>query len=130
MKTNLISTAVLIILFCAGCDQQDEPQVDLSAPVIEIIEPQLNDSFTAGQSVRVLVRIEENQELHDYSMIIRNEDLSHNQTLAGGHLHTTRHIIDELVALPDLNDQLYTITVKASDHNGNLGAAQIELYVP
>ncbi|MEL6969688.1 MAG: DUF4625 domain-containing protein [Bacteroidota bacterium] len=130
MKVLPALSVIVLILLAAACQKEDAPQVDLSAPVIDIVEPLNEQQLTSGQQVRLLVRIEENQELHDYSVIVRNEDRSFNQTLAGGHLHTTAHLIDQYFDLPELTQQTYTITVKAADHNGNFAAEQVVLYVP
>ncbi len=130
MRTSTWGYLPLLLFFLASCEKEEVPRVDLSAPVIDIISPSTSNSYAAGQEMHILVYIEENQELHDYSMIIRNQDLSFNKTLAGGHLHATEHTIDQYIFLPELADQLYTITVKASDHNGNLGAATVEISVP
>lgn len=121
---------LLLALLTAGCQKDTAVQVDLSAPVIDIVEPLPGAEMSPGKEVRIFINIEENQELHDYSVVIRNADLTFNKTIAGGHLHARQHQIDELFLVPEFTNQVYTITVKASDHNDNLGAKQIELFVP
>jgi hypothetical protein len=120
---------LLMTLVLADCQKEEGPQVDVSPPLIDIVAPTNITSYLAGSSLQLVVDIEENQELHEFSVVLRNADRTYAQTLAGGHLHATTYRIEETFVLPDLADQVYTLTVKASDHNDNLASASVELVV-
>lgn len=119
----------LLALVLANCQKEEGPQVDVLPPVIEIVAPTNITSYVAGSMLQLVVDIEENQELHEFSVVLRNEDRTYAQTLAGGHLHATTYRIEETFTLPDLADQVYTLTVKASDHNDNLATVSVALVV-
>jgi hypothetical protein len=121
----LLLTAFLV----ADCQKEEGPQLDTLPPLIDIVAPTNITSYLAGSSLQLVVDIEENQELHEFSVVLRNADRTYAQTLAGGHLHTTTYRIEETFTLPDLTDQVYTLTVKASDHNDNLASTSVALVV-
>ncbi|WP_020536861.1 hypothetical protein [Lewinella cohaerens] len=130
MKNHYNFYVLLVIaLMLANCQKEEGPQVDVSPPLIDIVEPTNVTNYVAGSNLELIVNIDENQELHEFSVVLRNADRTYAQTLAGGHLHATTYRIEETFTLPDLADQVYTLTVKASDHNENLASASVELVV-
>lgn len=125
MRTLLLLSLSLMIL---ACDSENQPQVDLQAPIIEILTDVANATIPSNRPIPVEVYIQENQSLHHYSIILRSADRSLIEVLASGHLHETDfHFIDTL-HLPN-QVQEYSLTVKASDHNDNQAHQQIRWWV-
>lgn len=131
MKCVYLSSMVAIMLVMLwGCQKENEPQFDLAAPSINIVQPIADENYSAGQEVLLYVEFSENQELHDYSIVIRNADRSFTKTIVEGHSHNRIYVVDTNFVLPENHNQTYTITVKATDHNENLASEQILLFVP
>ena len=130
MKNHYNFFVLLLLAFVlADCQKEEGPQVDVAPPLIDIVAPANEVSYQAGSTLQLVVDIEENQELHEYSVVLRNEDRTYAQTLAGGHLHATTYRIEATFTLPEVADQVYTLTVKASDHNDNLATVSVALVV-
>jgi len=119
---------LLMFTFSMACQKDDAPQVDTAAPVITIVSPTDGHSITPGSALRVVVDVQENQELHEYNVVIRNADRSYARTLTEGHLHATAFTIEADWTVPDMPGDTFTITVKASDHNGNQGMAKVAVF--
>lgn len=130
MTYTIRTTFLLAILALAAtaCQKDDAPQVDTAAPVINIVAPSDGHSITPGSALRVVVDVQENQALHEYNVVIRNADRSYARTLAEGHLHATAFTIEADWTVPEMPGDTFTITVKASDHNGNQGMAKVAVF--
>lgn len=120
---------ILSALMLANCQKEERAQIDISPPLIDIVEPVDASQYPPGSSLSFLVELSENQELHEYSVVLRNADRSYTKTLSAGHLHATAHQVEDTFTLPNLNNQVYTLTVKASDHNDNLASESVTLIV-
>lgn len=126
MKSYIFFGSILLL---SACSDTEGPQLDMQAPKIEIIAPYADQVLTAGQTINIDLRITENQELHHYSIVLRNADRSVAETLASGHLHDVIFEYENALTLPALTAQEYILTVKASDHNDNQATQQISWWV-
>ncbi|MEZ4984040.1 MAG: hypothetical protein R2795_03220 [Saprospiraceae bacterium] len=118
---------LFLSLTLLACEKEQMPLTDTTAPEIQILSPADGDRISTS-AIGIVVEILENQELHEYSVVIRNKDRSYARTVAQGHAHTNDLTIDqEWIITPHTRDT-FTLTVKANDHNGNQGSSQIEFF--
>jgi hypothetical protein len=109
----------ILFLFLAffSCSKPDE-----IAPVISVISPQENQTFSDGQTVTIKATASDNEGLHMIHAIVVDN--------TGGHwVHLEEHIDGKTF---DINKtfsitagKIFTITIDATDHNDNTTKKEI-----
>ena len=116
----------IFALFVISCEH-DMPQFDEEAPRIQIISPRSETSFEVGEQIVMELELQENNELHEFSAVLRGQDVDTAFTIMSGHLHDAEISMQETFELP-LESGTYKLTVKANDHDGNIGTESIIIY--
>jgi hypothetical protein len=113
--------APLLLLLLAGCKKDELP------PVIDIISPTQNQTFTAGQTVQLKVKFSDDNQIHMVHYFVTN------QTSFVHVLHGDEHLDGKTY---DLNKtftaeagQNYLIQLEAEDHAGNIGKKEVSISV-
>lgn len=127
MKTQHIILAVMSLLLVA-CGQDNKPIFDVEAPDITILSPTDGATFEPGASILLKVDISENLELHEYSAVLRGSSGDIAITIDAGHSHDKKLSIEKEFVMPDLEDATFDLTVKANDHEDNLGSSTIQIF--
>ncbi|AHM59608.1 hypothetical protein D770_06725 [Flammeovirgaceae bacterium 311] len=125
---RIFSLCTLITVFSVACNDDDEPVVDSTAPVISIISPENGAELASGTDVTINVTIEEANELQE---VIVTGTLA---TPFGPFQESTTIEKDELPAksgniyavnqqytIPSLASGNVTIKIVARDEAGNEG---------
>lgn len=118
MKAFFYSFTVILFLLSA-CSEEEKikPRVDLQAPEISIYSPTAQQKVTEG-NLRIFFEVTENDQLHNLGWIIRNEEGSSLQQWQG-HEHKVKVAVDTVVQVATSEETQCTLTVIATDHNGN-----------
>lgn len=116
-------------LSLTACEQAAGPREDLEPPTIAIIAPQPGQVLAKDQSLPIAIELSENQELHEYSVVVRSDDDSLAETVALGHEHGTYLLLEDSLLLPWQAGMTYRLTVKANDHNDNLASESVAFSV-
>ena len=98
---------------------------DLSRPVITLISPTNNQSFTAGQTVTISATITDNDELHEVHLYVRNKATSAEVL----HLeeHTDMKTYNLLKTFTAQAGITYKIELEANDHADNETKVELEV---
>jgi hypothetical protein len=112
----LFAASALMIL--ASC-RKDEAVLDTLPPTITWISPGEGAVFSAGQDIELALRIEENDELHDWRIELRR--LSDNALLAErtGHEHTSVLDVSATISASVSQPTPCELVAVADDHSGN-----------
>ena len=120
---------IAVLPFLLGaCDQGNKPIFDEEAPAITILSPPDGATFEPGTSISLKVDITENLELHEYSVVLRGTTGNIALTIDAGHAHDKELSIDKEFVLPNQENTTFDLTIKANDHEDNLGSTTIQIY--
>lgn len=130
LTTIFILTLLLTMgLFSCG---KDEPMEDDNKPVVTILSPSASDTYVSGDTVQIRAMITDNDELHEITASLNR---THNGSTEevwtfDEHSHTgTYELVGSyVVAVPGMGND-FELTVNASDHNANMGAASVSFHV-
>ena len=114
---------LMVLLSCS----KNTAEFDTEAPSITIVSPTAEASFSAGENIPIQIDLQENNELHEFSAVVRGENVDTAFTVLSGHLHSRNTEVTESFQLP-IENATYTLTVKASDHDNNLASETIIIY--
>lgn len=118
-----------ISLFFVCCNKEgDGPIIDKEAPNITIQSPEENARFEAGSLMQVMVDIEENLELHEYTILLKAVNTDVVLIVDAGHSHSKMLRIEKEVQLPSVQNQQYQLMVEATDHDANTQTAVVNFY--
>lgn len=124
---------IIIILFSVlsitSCDEDNGPQLDVDAPEIDILAPADGDTFDAGELIQITIDIQENVELHEYSVSLVNQQSNTITVVDFGHQHEKNIVVDKQFQLPPSTNRTYEIRVEASDHESNINTSSIKIHV-
>ena len=118
-----------LLFLIISCNPDDGPQIDESAPEIEIFAPQDGATFEAGALVPLRVDISDNVEMHEYSISLVNLSTNNVTVIDFGHQHDALIQVDKEFQLPPSSNRMYEIRVEASDHDENSNSVNISINV-
>jgi len=102
---------------------------DNMAPQISIMEPQTFE-FQAGDTMKIKVRIEDNDQLHDWYLGLNNLSQMRKEIHWSQHYHGQAIQLDTLYILDsNSGSSHYELQLEASDHLDNTREIRIPIFV-
>ena len=131
LSITLFIAASMLLVSCDKDDDDDETTnpatTDTEAPVLKIHSPAAG-MFNSGDNVHIHVEITENDELHEYSIVITNDDDGTEYYRNEGHDHsTTLEVHDDFTTTVTGHTDM-TLTATATDHEGNVGTETVHFH--
>jgi len=111
-----------------SCDK-DKPVLDKEGPEVNILAPADQSTFETGDQMGLQVEIKENLGLHGYFIWLIESETGWPHLIDKQHSHGENHDLNINYRLPDIPEGKYEIFVEATDHDGNIGEATIEIFI-
>lgn len=129
MKNVIVLLALIVSLTLFSCDKETN-NVDDSAPTIDILLPNVQQEVVNGDTININALIVDNDQLHDIKGAITRQRENQIDTVwnFSTHSHFNEFILLGMYIVKDAaQGDLFTFTVKATDHNGNLGEKSLDI---
>lgn len=120
---------LLLILGSLSCAKEFSATEDHLAPEIEILAPH-SFEMTAGDTMQIRVKIEDNDQLHDMYLGLNNLSAMKKEIHWSQHFHGQSYTLDTVFIFPDkLPYSHWQLQIEASDHLGNARKIRREIFV-
>ncbi|MEM7657989.1 MAG: hypothetical protein AAF399_17825 [Bacteroidota bacterium] len=96
---------------------------DVEAPQITIQSPTAQTIFESGEDIPLAILIEENDQLHEYQVVVLTEEGQTPVFNVSDHSHLQRLEINQSFSLTVMEETSLILEVEASDHHGNQNVA-------
>lgn len=113
-----------LIIFSSCNDKEDT-----EAPVVAIISPQNNETFSVGDTINIHFEVTENDELHHIIAHLTDEA---DTKLWNRNKHDHSQFFtwqDQYIVNPSEAGKTLLLTVTADDHNGNEAAEMVSVTI-
>lgn len=116
MKNLLIVLIITILgLSFSSCEKQDDAKETVTAKVNSPTEgAMMND----GGSLNVNVTFTDPTELHNYSIIVLDENTNTTVLDISGHTHETSYTVDSTITLSVAAHSVFKVTAVGTNHSG------------
>jgi hypothetical protein len=98
---------------------REQAQEDMYAPTITIQSPTAQTIFQSGADIPLAILIEENDQLHEYQIVVRTEKDQTPVFNRHAHSHQQRLQINQSFSLVVMEATPLVLEVVAIDHHGN-----------
>lgn len=118
-----------ILCLCMCCLSLACEQPDTSTPIITIISPEENATFSNGQTIDISVDIKDDVSLHTYSLSILTPDNGESKWTSSRQISAAEHSIQGSF-MPDVKlPTNFLFRVEATDGAGNRSMAESRFQV-
>lgn len=135
MKTinfKYISLLGLLFSILLSCDKNEGKNQDTESPIISILSPMEVSALMSGDTINIQARITDNDQLHDISASITRTHNEETVEVWNYETHSHDKVYDlygwYVIEVPGMHND-FTLSVKASDHNGNEKTERIHFHV-
>ncbi len=118
-----------MVPFLIACEEEFGAMEDRQAPTIEIIMPTEFEAF-AGDTLKIKVRISDNDQLHDWYIGLNNLSTMSKEIHWSEHTHAQSIELDTMYILNrDLPYSHFQLQLQAEDHAGNSEEKRIAIFI-
>jgi len=116
MKKLLMLFALIVLGFSfSACEKQLDVQETVTA---KINSPTEAASLNNGNSLNVNVTFTDPTELHNYSVVVLDENTNTTVLNLTGHTHNTSYTIDSTITLSVATNSSFKVTAIGTNHSG------------
>lgn len=116
MKKLLMLFALIVLgLSFSACEKQLDVQETVTA---KINSPTEAASLNNGNSLNVNVTFTDPTELHNYSVVVLDENTNTTVLNLTGHTHNTSYTIDSTITLSVATNSSFKVTAIGTNHSG------------
>lgn len=117
MKNTLIFIAFITIgIFFSACEKQlDIEETTVTAKINNLSEGTI---LSNGNTLNVNVTFTDPTELHNYSVVVLDENTNTTVLSLNGHTHNTTYTVDSTITLSVATDSPFKVTAIATNHSG------------
>lgn len=124
---SLVLTSLLY-----SCDEKEGQKQDNISPEIEILSPSIANTYLSGDTVYIQAKITDNDQLHEISAFISRKHGASIDRVWNYETHSHNEVFDLLawyvIEVPGMHND-FTLSITASDHNGNEGNKEFHFHV-
>lgn len=127
MKNLLIIFTLIVLGFSfSACEKEADVQESVTA---KINSPEEGVTMNNGNSLNVNVTFTDPTELHNYSVVVLDENTNTTVLDLSGHTHSTSYTVDSTIILSILTHTNFKVTATGTNHSGETATDVVSFHV-
>jgi hypothetical protein len=123
MKPFFLLLSCLTLLLISAC--RETALEDIGGPEITVLSPTAQATFSSGTTISLQVRLSDEDELHNYSFHVRDQQNEETVFSYDGHEHGQEALLEQTFSLTVAKETALRLDVWAEDHNGNADSLSV-----
>lgn len=127
MKNLLILFTLIVLGFSFNsCEKQPDIEETVTA---KINSPTEGATMNNGSSLNVNVTFTDPTELHNYSIVVLNENTNATVLNLTGHTHNTSYTVDSTITLSVATSSTFKVKATGTNHSGETAIDEVHITV-
>jgi hypothetical protein len=129
MKNIVITIVMGVFLVGLMSCERDRDEPKLSEPTAHIHTPMDGGTYQAGDTIPIQIHFEDADELHEFSVKVRNQTTNIEEFSRDGHSHNNFYEANTFVILSPTTTTNFELEAMVSNHNGLMTTETISFAV-
>lgn len=122
----IIFTLIVLGVSFSACEKEADVQESVTAKINRPIE---GATMNNGNSLNVNVTFTDPTELHNYSVVVLNENTNTTVLDLSGHTHSTSYTVDSTITLSVTTHSNFKVTATVTNHSGESATDVVSFHV-
>lgn len=122
----IIFTLIVLGVSFSACEKEADVQESVTA---KINRPTEGATMNNGNSLNVNVTFTDPTELHNYSVVVLNENTNTTVLDLSGHTHSTSYTVDSTITLSVTTHSNFKVTATVTNHSGESATDVVSFHV-